>query len=580
MRSLLLLILVFLFPVSIGLTGCASAPPPSPPIESRSMLEENLEKFAEQQKDDIAGGQLPKVALTPKLLYQILAADMASQRKKDDQGVVEWMNIAEQTQDARAAKHAALIAFRAKNFAVMEKAAILWSNLAPDSWAAHRLLVIALLQNKKISSIVPHVQMLLKAKPQEAPAFFVQLPVLLGLEFNKDEMVSTTKALTEPYIFLPEAKLALAYAQHLNGEKEQALQLLDEALRQKPNFQAAISVREAIVKGPIANTLPFPMTPQEALIKARLLLQAGNTEQAEKIYVMLLKEYSGNVDVLYGLALLRWQQADLVQAKTLFLEIESQSSAYLDEVRFYLGQIAEQENDLMLAQKWFKKGLAGALKTESKQALILVLAKTNQIKEALKQLAHLAEKTEAEKIKKIQLHAQIYSVNEANEKAKQVLTQGLQKFPVSAELFYDRGIVFDKLGKKQKSEADLRKALSLQPDNSVFLNGLGFLLIEHNKNLSEASELLEKAQKISPNNPYIEDSIGWLWYRQGKLAQAEEKLRSVFFTYKDPEVIAHLVEILWVQKKYEEAKAILALGLKLYPHSQVLSNLRKRLNIS
>lgn len=557
-------------------TACTSLEQP----ENKPLLEENVEKFAAQQKDDIAGGELPSFVLTPELLYQILAGDISAQRGQGDQGVAEWLTIAQQTQDARAAKHAALIALRAKDFSAIEKSATLWVKLAPQSLTARRLLVIALLQNKKIPEIIPHVQMLLKAKPSDAAGFFVQFPLLLGQVTNNNAMIDTVEVLTKPYRALPEAKFTLAYARQINGQSDEAIRLLNEALRQVPQFQAAIDLRQAIINDPLLKSdQKNTFNKQENLLRARILTQKGDFKNAEEIYKMLLADNAQDIAVLYGYGLLRWQQADLDAAKKMLLMVEAARPAYLDEVHFYLGRIAEQEGDFVAAQNWYKKGLSGPLKTENEQALMIVLAKSGQIKEALTYLAHLRKVTETEKIRYAQLHAQIYSVIKAYDKAIKVLNDAVAQSPLAADLYYDRGIAFERLGDQIKSEADLRKALSIQPDNPIFLNGLGFLLIDNNKNLTEATDLLNRALDIMPNSPYIEDSVAWLLYRQGKIKAAEEKLRQVFAIYKDPEVIAHLVEVLWVQKKYQEAKSILAIGLKLYPDSDFLSETIKRLNI-
>lgn len=96
-------------------------------------------------------------------------------------------------------------------------------------------------------------------------------------------------------------------------------------------------------------------------------------------------------------------------------------------------------------------------------------------------------------------------------------------------------------------EKDLRFVIAREPDNAMALNALGYTLADRTTRYTEARELILKAHKLNPDDPAILDSMGWINYRQGKLADAERYLRQALQRYPDHEVAAHLGEVLWAQ---------------------------------
>lgn len=559
----------------LSLIGCANVESPA----TKLITKKPIEQFTAQQEDDIAGGVLPKAALSPELLEQILAADLAALRHETDQSVLTWLKIANETKDARAAKHAALLALRAKDAERGEEAAALWVKLAPQSISARRLMIAMLLQNQQFARIIPHVELFLQKEPTEAPSFFAQLPLFWGQRFNLHAMVSTTEILTKPYLALPEAKYALAYAKQINGQSKEAIKLLDRALRQKPTLKVAKVLRQAIIDNPLIGKSPTsPMNTQEGLIHARPLVKAGNITEALRLYEDLLQREPNDIEVNYDYALLLWRQGELSEAVKKFNWMVKQNRQYVNEARIHLGGIAEQQADFQKAKNCYQQ-VEEPFKEDAQALMVMALAKAGQKKEALSNLRKIVQVSAAQKIRYIQLHAQLYFVQRQYDKAIGILTKGLKQFPQSADLYYDRAMSWEKKREIARSETDLRQALTLAPDNPVILNGLGFTLAEHHKDLVDAEKYLKQARMLSPNSPYIEDSFAWLLYRQGHHQEAEKILRKVFAIYKDPEVIAHLVELLWMKKNQDEAKDILRVGEQLFPHNEILLKTKQRLGI-
>ncbi len=124
---------------------------------------------------------------------------------------------------------------------------------------------------------------------------------------------------------------------------------------------------------------------------------------------------------------------------------------------------------------------------------------------------------------------------------------------------------------------DLRRLLVLRPNDADALNALGYTLADHTEHRSEALELIQKALVLKPGEPAIIDSLGWAQYRLGHLDEAVKQLRIAYAKQPDPEIAAHLGEVLWVSGHKDEAKEIWAQGRKKDAKDKVLLETIKRL---
>ena len=150
------------------------------------------------------------------------------------------------------------------------------------------------------------------------------------------------------------------------------------------------------------------------------------------------------------------------------------------------------------------------------------------------------------------------------------MNDGLKKLPDYPELLYDRALAADKLGKFTVLEQDLRKLIQLKPDNAHAYNALGYSLAERGNQLPEALKLIRKAVELSPEDPYIMDSLGWVYYRMGNFTEGLNYLNLAFAARPDPEIAAHLGEVLWMQGAKEDAKNIWRFALEKDPDNEVL----------
>jgi Flp pilus assembly protein TadD len=126
-------------------------------------------------------------------------------------------------------------------------------------------------------------------------------------------------------------------------------------------------------------------------------------------------------------------------------------------------------------------------------------------------------------------------------------------------------------------EKDLRLIIKRDPDNAMALNALGYTLSDRTTRYAEAKALIEQAHRITPEDPAVLDSLGWVNYRMGNLDEAERLLRQALERFPDQEVAAHLGEVLWANGKQREARQIWGKFLKDQPDSPTLRSTIKRL---
>ena len=109
-----------------------------------------------------------------------------------------------------------------------------------------------------------------------------------------------------------------------------------------------------------------------------------------------------------------------------------------------------------------------------------------------------------------------------------------------------RGVAYERLGDWDKAEIDLKESLKASPNQAYVINYLAYSWIEKGKNIEKSLTMLQKANELKSNDPYIIDSLGWALYQLGKFQESKKHLqRALSLMPSDPIVNDHFGDVLW-----------------------------------
>jgi tetratricopeptide (TPR) repeat protein len=247
-----------------------------------------------------------------------------------------------------------------------------------------------------------------------------------------------------------------------------------------------------------------------------------------------------------------------------------------DFIRFTLGQMAEERQQTTEAMRWYEAVTAGPQLVPSQSRLAALEAGSGQLDAGLIRLARLADMQGAERSALVLAQAQLARNANQPDRAIRILDEALARTPAVAEWRYERALLLDDQQRVAEAEKDLRAYLKLKPKSAQGLNALGYILANRTSRIREARELVSRALKLDPDNPMILDSMGWVEYRSGKLEAALRYLQRAHHLLPDPEVAAHLGEVLWKIGREAEAKALWTRTLEASPDSDIVRQTQQR----
>jgi len=178
-----------------------------------------------------------------------------------------------------------------------------------------------------------------------------------------------------------------------------------------------------------------------------------------------------------------------------------------------------------------------------KKSLIHIAYLYNENEQPEKSLAFLLKKHQElpNDSEIISYLASIYEDQKKYKKAIQMLDKGLLLYPENTDMLFRSGIVQDKWGNKDKCIKIMQQVIDLDPENATALNYLGYTYADLGIELNLAETLIKKAMALNPDDGYITDSLGWVYYKKGDYPQAIVYLeRAVELSSHDPVVAEHL----------------------------------------
>lgn len=515
---------------------------------------------------------LPNVVLSPEVMYKYLAAELAFQRGEAFSAYATMLALARSSRDPRLARRAVEFAAAGSLGAEALKAARVWRELAPQSEEASQALIGLLIANGRADEAKQSLaQQLAASTPENLPAAIVAVQRQLGRMTDRKRGTALLRELLEPYRDSLEAQLTLAQTAMVSGERALALTEARAALAKHPASEAAALTLAQIIEDKaesatvLADFLKMnPKAREVRLAYSRMLFEQNRVADARAEFETLLQQNPNDQTTLYALGLLSVQGGDLPSAEkylsAYIATLDGQPDRERDasQALLVLAQIAEERNDTASALKWLamvdSANTTNYLAAAVKRAQLL--AKGGKLEEGLTVLHALDIEGDDDRARLIVSEAQLLRDAGRLDDALKLIADALVTQKDNIDLLYEHAMLAEKANQLELMERQLRHIIQIAPDNQHAYNALGYSLADRNIRLQESYDLIRKASDLAPDDPYIMDSLGWVEFRLGRYEDAEKTLRRAFAIKADPEIAAHLGEVLWVLGREQEARQL------------------------
>lgn len=570
--------------LSVLLAACAHAP---------QQTKEAQEKRAATAHADAAipdpqpkkSPDLPKQELTGQMLYEFLLGEAANQRGKKDLATRIYSKLAGATRDPRVAARAASMAYESRDMEAATEAFNLWLELEPASLQAKQMLSMMLVSGGKLDEARPHLADMLAAYPDRVGHALMRIYPFFLRHPDKLAAFNLLRDLTRPYSQVAEAHWVVAQAAEAAGKHDLALEEVRMARNLQPGMEPAAVMEAQLLRRESPQRAmdvlkkyitAYPQAGEARLYHARIMLEQKRFAESRKEFQYLLEAHPGNPDLAFAVAMLSLEMGELEQAEGQLRQALDNGKKDEDTVYFYLGQLNEAKKNNADALQHYRKVQNGEHVYAAHLRVAILSAQTGNLEEARETLRQITPQNNQQRVQLLLTEAQLLREAKQLEAAYQVLAGGLEKLPNHPNLLYVAGMLADQVGKHDEFEQMMRKVIEIQPDHAQAYNALGYSLLDRNERIEEGMQLVEKANQLAPDDSAVIDSVGWGYYRLGNLSKSLEFLRRAYSANPDPEIAAHLGEVLWAHGDKEQAQKIWGDSLKSHPDNTVLQAVIKK----
>lgn len=517
-------------------------------------------------------------------LYSLLVAELAGQRNRFDIALANYVDQAEKTQDPAISERAYRIAEYLGADEPSLDTALIWARNDAQNLDAQRAAAIQLARAGRYDESMTYMEKVLQGKG-DTHFDFLALSAAETDQNTRDGLLQSFDRLLVKHPDNGQLVFGKALLLNQDGKTQQALDLL-EAHPPQNGEVAPVLLRarllQALDRGPEA--LPLlrgairdnPDDKRLRLTYARTLVEQDRMADAKAEFESLLQQYPEDDELRYSLALVCMENKSWDEAEGYLQELVERDSN-VDAAHLNLGRIREERSDPEAALREYVLVGPGPdyLPAQLRQADILIA--NGRATEASRLLAEAREAQPDYAIQLYLIEAESYGNNSKDAQAEQVLAQAIKRYPDDLNLLYTRAMLAEKRDDLPQMEKDLRAIIEREPENAMALNALGYTLADRTTRYAEAKALIEKAHQLTPDDPAVLDSLGWVNYRLGNLDEAERLLRQALERFPDHEVAAHLGEVLWANGKRREARQVWAKAFEGQPDSPILRKTLLRL---
>jgi tetratricopeptide (TPR) repeat protein len=541
--------------------------------------------------------------LTAPLFYQLLLGELNVRDGEPGTGYSLILDAARKQRDANLYRRAVDVALQARSGDAALAAARAWSQELPGGTEPSRYVLQILLAMDRANETAPVLRAILEAAAADRNDTINAIPVTYTRVSDKALAASVVREALEPWLKQP-AHAAVAWT--TVGRMELAQDRLPQALA------AARQGHEAEPASPYPALLALELLERgqaeaEPMVRRQLSVSTTTSPEDSAValaYARILLDLQRNSDARSQLELLTSRQPDQAEPWLLLGSLQVQENAFpaateslqrymtlarrtaderstrgLTQAYLLMAQMAEKQKDFTAANAWLDRieNADDIMVAQVRRAS--VLARQGQMQQARALLRSQPERRPEDARQKLVSEAQLLRDFKAYQQSYEVYGEAVKRFPQDTDLIYDQAMMAEKAGNSDEMERLLRQLIAAKPDFHHAYNALGYSLADRKVRLPEAKQLIEKAVSLAPGDAYIQDSLGWVEFRLGNAPRALSILQAAYAKRPDPEIAAHLGEVLWSQGQREQAMKIWREGLLLSNDNETLQETLKRLQV-
>jgi tetratricopeptide (TPR) repeat protein len=529
----------------------------------------------------------------PQSFYTV-TGEIALARQQPRVAAIQYATAAAHETDPALLLRATEVTAETLQPSLMAGVAARWLTVDPNSLQAQRAAARAALALDKVDEAAAHYRVVLLNSPAGLDAEFADVETDLGTDENvfgahqlADRLASyfptSPSALRIQGIAAMRADDPAAAVHSLTGALAIEASSTSDAKQTAHKELAQTLLRARILAGDVEEPLRAAQAQLEAdgsptnrFNYAALLMTAQRLPEATEQLEILARNPESTAVALRLLGLLEFQQGHFEAASAKFKQLLN-TGKFPDDAFYYLALMADRNGDPERALRFFSQVQNGENVVPALLRAATLLHKHGAPSAADELLDRLLEDEPQRAPEILTARARMYVQSSEVPKAFAVLEKGEMDYPDSVELRYARASIYEEQGLVSEALRELTLVVKTRPNDPAALNALGFTLADHTKSLARARKLIERAHAAAPKNPAILDSLGWVYFRQGRPADALPFLRAAYGDDRDGDIAAHLGEVLWQMGQQDEAQRIWAEAGALDADNQLLKSTRHRL---
>ncbi|XOV85860.1 MAG: tetratricopeptide repeat protein [Pseudomonadota bacterium] len=572
----------------LSLGGCATVAPPTEeetaaPVVNEEVTATEAEPHPRPVRVQPKPEDYPAAPFTSDTLYQLLVAEVAGYRGQYDLALEKYLKTAMETRDPGVAARATRLAAYLKRNDAALTTAVIWAEGDPDDIDAHRHAADQLMKAGDLEGAVTHLEAVKRLGGLADFPMFSYRAANLD-DASRNALLTVISRMLDEFPGDGQLMFSKAVLLEQNGRLSEALELADALLTDSLNINVIVLKVNALkdldrlpeAVGFLESTIEQVEDNRRLrLIFARLLFEANRLDDAKAQYEIVRQESPSDGDVLFALALISMEQGKDADAID-YLQQMVRWNRRVGEAHFYLGSIAEKNNDIPTALREYKLAGDGYEFLPAQSRIASLMLDQGRVGDARAYLDSVRGAYPDMYDQLLMVEAQLLSERGLEEQVFDVMDTALQRDPGNIDLLYFRAMTGEKFGRLDILERDLGKIIEMDPDNADALNALGYTLADRTDRYEEALGFIQRAIAIKPDEPAFIDSLGWVLYRLGNYEEAIVHLRRALSLFQNDEVASHLGEVLWVIGEREEARQVWERALEQKPDSTILKKVIER----